>query len=70
MFLASKHFLLADTFVKKICFYRFFLHQTQSKHDSNVREKSMVDIIYRKSCFGRAGVSVDSGFGMWGWASS
>ena len=28
-----------DTFVTKACFYRFFLHQTQSKRDGNVREK-------------------------------
>ena len=31
--------MLADTFVTKAHFYRFFLHQTQRKHDSNVREK-------------------------------
>ena len=29
-----------DTFVTKACFYRFFLHQTQSKRDGNVREKA------------------------------
>ena len=28
-----------DTFVTKARFYRFFLHQTQSKRDGNVREK-------------------------------
>ena len=28
-----------DTFVTKASFYCFFLHQTQSKHDGNVREK-------------------------------
>ena len=28
-----------DTFITKACFYNFFLHQTQSKRDSNVREK-------------------------------
>ena len=39
-FLACKHLLLADTFVTKACFYRFFLHQTQSKRDGNVCEKA------------------------------
>ena len=32
--------LLVDTFVTKARFYRFFLHQTQSKRDGNVREKA------------------------------
>ena len=32
--------LLADTFVTKARFYHFFLHQTQSKRDGNVREKA------------------------------
>ena len=32
--------MLADTFVTKACFYPFFLHQTQSKRDGNVREKA------------------------------
>ena len=32
--------LLADTFVPKARFYRFFLHQTQSKRDGNVRKKA------------------------------
>ena len=31
---------LADTFVTKASFYRFFLHQTHSKHDGNVRVKA------------------------------
>ena len=39
-FLACKHLLLADTFVTKGHFHRFFLHQTQSKHDDNVCEKA------------------------------
>ena len=39
-FLAFKHFLLADTFMKNARFYHFFLHQTQSKRDSNVCEKA------------------------------
>ena len=34
------NFLLADTFVTKHRFYHFFLHQTQSKRDGNVREKA------------------------------
>ena len=38
-FFACKHFLLSDTFVTKACFYCFFLHQTQSKHNSNVLER-------------------------------
>ena len=32
--------LLADTLVIKACFYRFFLHQTQSKREGNIREKA------------------------------
>ena len=32
--------LLVDTFVTKARFYCFFLHQTQSKRDGNVREKA------------------------------
>ena len=39
-FLACKHFLVADTFMTKARFYRFFLHQTQSKRDGNVRKKA------------------------------
>ena len=39
-FIACKHLPLADTFVTKSRFYHFFLHQTQSKHDGNVREKA------------------------------
>ena len=39
-FLACKHLLLADTFVTKGCFYHFFLQQTQSKRDGNVRAKA------------------------------
>ena len=46
-----------DTLVTKACFYHFFLHQTQSKRDGNVRKKSVADIIYPKSSFGRAGAS-------------
>ena len=37
-FLACKHFLVADTFMTKARFYRFFLHQTQSKRDGNVHK--------------------------------
>ena len=37
-FFACKHFLLADTLGTKSRFYRFFLHQTQSKCDGNVRK--------------------------------
>ena len=48
-----------DTFVTKASFYHFFLHQTQSKCDVNV----FSFIIYPKSGFGPAGVSVDSGGG-------
>ena len=29
-----------DTFMTKACFYHFFLHQTQSKHYGNVRQKA------------------------------
>ena len=32
--------LLADTLVTKARFYHFFLHQTQSKRDGNIREKA------------------------------
>ena len=41
MFLACKHFLLADTFMTKASFYCFFLHQTRSKHDGNVHQKAV-----------------------------
>ena len=59
-----------NTFVTKARFYCFFLHQTQSKHDGNVREKAWQTLFFVKSGFGRAGASVDSGGGPWGWASS
>ena len=39
-FLACKHFPLADIFMTKARYYRFSLHQTQSKHDSNVCKKA------------------------------
>ena len=41
--------LLADTFTTKALFYRFFLHQTQSKRDCNVREKAWRTLPYPKS---------------------
>ena len=31
---------VAETFMTKACFYGFFLHQTQSKRDGDVREKA------------------------------
>ena len=37
MFFACKHFLLADTSLE----YCFFLHQTLTKHDNNIQQKSM-----------------------------
>ena len=50
--------LLADTFMTKARFYHFFLHQTQSRRDGNVRtENSVADIIYSKSGFGPASAS-------------
>ena len=49
----------------KACFYRFLLHQTQSKYNGNVRKKSVIYIIYRKSGIGRVGASADSGGGAW-----
>ena len=33
--------LLVDTFRTKHHFYHFFLHQTQTKRDGNVREKAL-----------------------------
>ena len=38
--LQQPNLLLVDTFVTKARFYHFFLHQTQSKRDGNVREKA------------------------------
>ena len=35
----QQNLMLADTFMTKAHFYRFFLHQTQSKRDGNVHEK-------------------------------
>ena len=39
-FIACKHLPLADTFMTKVHFYHFFLHQTQSKRDGNICEKA------------------------------
>ena len=62
--------IITVSVVTKAPFCHFFLHQTQSKHDGNVREKAWQTLFFVKSGFGRAGASVDSGGGPWGWASS
>ena len=65
MFFACKHLLLAATFVTKACFYRF-LHQMRSKSDSNAQEKARQRLEIRF----RMHWHVESGGGLWGWASS
>ena len=51
-FFARKYFLLADTFLTKPVIHLFFLHQTQSKLDSDVGEKAWHSYVHLFSfCF-------------------
>ena len=69
VFFSCKHFLLANTFVTKARFLPF-LTAPDTKQMWWQCSRSEADIFYRKSGFGRANASINSGGGAWGWASS